>query len=148
MLTLGDSLSESLIAAHLDLHTRFPVAERKGDPQSIVGYVTFKDIVTALKLSPTDPSIRGILREIISLPAEIPISMALETLLRSHSHIALVRTLSGTIEGLITLEDIVEELVGDIQDEHDQLPVHVVRSGRGWIVGGGATLSRIRCFWA
>jgi putative hemolysin len=144
MLTLGDSLSEGLLAAHLDLHTRFPVAERKGDPQSIVGYVTFKDIVTALKLSPTDPSIRGILREIISLPADLPISTALETLLKSQSHIALVRTTSGSIEGLITLEDIVEELVGDIQDEHDQLPVHVVRSGRGWIVGGGATLSRIR----
>lgn len=144
MLALGDSLAETLIAAHVDLHTRFPVTERPGDPQAIVGYVTFKDIVNALKLSPGEPSIRGILREITSLSADMPISQALETLLKEHTHIAVVRSATGTVEGLITLEDIVEELVGDIQDEHDQLPVHVVRSGSGWIVGGGAKLSRIR----
>jgi putative hemolysin len=144
MLSLEDSLSDGLVTAHLDLHTRFPVSQRRSDPQSIVGYVTFKDIVTALKLSPQAPSVRGILREIPNLQAEIPISMALEFLLKERTHIALVRSATGTVEGMITLEDIVEELVGDIQDEHDLLPVHIVRSGTGWIVGGGATLSRIR----
>ncbi len=144
MLQLNDSLMDSLVAAHLDLHTRFPVCERKEDPQSIVGYVTFKDIVTAMKLNPQDSSIRGILREIPSFLEETPLSTALERLLREHSHIALVRDPAGRVAGLITLEDIVEELVGDIQDEHDLLPVHVIRTGSGWVVGGGATLDRIR----
>lgn len=144
MLALSDSLADSLLAAHLDLHTRFPVSERKDDPQSIVGYVTFKDIVTALKVSPQEPSIRGVLRAIPNLQAELPISAALEFLLKERTHIGLVRDTSGEILGMITLEDIVEELVGDIQDEHDLLPVHVIRAGDGWIVGGGATLAQIK----
>lgn len=144
MLRLSDTLAESLVAAHLDLHTRFPVCERPDDPQSIVGYVTFKDIVGAMKLSPQEPSIRGILRQLPSLKADVPISAALEFLLKEHTHIALVRDEAERVLGMITLEDIVEELVGDIQDEHDLLPVHVVRAGAGWIIGGGATLARIR----
>jgi len=130
MLTLTDSLADGLIAAHLDMHTRFPVSERKDDPQSIVGYVTFKDIVTALKLSPQEPSIRAIMRQIPSLNAKVPISVALEFLLKERTHIGLVRDETDKVLGMITLEDIVEELVGDIQDEHDLLPVHVIRSGK------------------
>jgi putative hemolysin len=144
MLFRDGSIGESLIEAHLDLHTRFPVCAQQGDAQSIVGYVTFKDIVTALKISPKEPSIRGIMREIPSLHADVVISVALEFLLKQHTHIALVRDKQGAIVGMITLEDIVEELVGDIQDEHDMLPRHVVRSGSGWLVGGGATLAKVK----
>lgn len=144
MLTADSSLADSLIAAHLDMHTRFPVAERDGDPQSIVGYVTFKDIVAVMKISPQSPTLRGILRQIPSLSDALPISAAMESLLREHTHIALVRNQGGQVVGLITLEDIVEELIGDIQDEYDLLPVHVVRAGSGWVVGGGATLNRVQ----
>ena len=44
MLNLADSMAESLVAAHLDMQTRFPVTERPGDAQFIVGYVHFKDV--------------------------------------------------------------------------------------------------------
>ncbi len=143
-LHLNSSLSDTLISAHLDLHTRFPVCEVENDPQTIVGFVNFKDIVTAMKLNPREPSVKGILREIISIQSETTIAVALEFLLKERAHIALVRNKSSQVLGMITLEDIVEELVGDIQDEHDQLPLHVIKSGNGWIVGGGATLSKIR----
>jgi putative hemolysin len=144
MLLMSNTLSDCLIAAHLDMHTRFPVAERKDDPQSIVGYVTFKDVVSALKLSPKDPSIRGIVRQIPSLLGSLPIATAMENLLREHTHIALVRDATGNVMGMITLEDIIEELIGDIQDEYDLLPIHIIRSGNGWVVGGGASLARLK----
>jgi len=137
MLNLADSISDSLIAAHLDMHTRFPVATKSSDPQTIVGYVTFKDIIAVLKNSPTDPSLRSIMRGIPSLLEDLPISTALEQLMREHTHIALVRDSQQRVLGMITLEDIVEELIGDIQDEYDLLPVHVMKSGLGWVVGGG-----------
>ncbi len=144
MLTLSDSISSSLIAAHLDMHTRFPVAETPGDAQTIVGYVTFKDIIAVLKNNPGEPSIRSIVRGIPSLYEDLPISTALEQLMREHTHIAIVRGHDQKVLGMITLEDIVEELIGDIQDEYDLLPVHVMKAGNGWVVGGGLSPLRFR----
>jgi putative hemolysin len=143
MLTITDSLSDSLVAAHLDMHTRFPVAETNGDPQTILGYVTFKDVVSMLKLSPKEPTLRGIVRQLPNLDGRLTIAVAMENLLREHTHIALVRD-GGKVMGMITLEDIIEELIGDIQDEYDLLPIHVIRSGKGWVVGGGASLARVK----
>ena len=144
VLALDSSLSECLIAAHMDMHTRFPVAKVKSDPQTIVGYVTFKDIVSVMRINPSEPSIAGILRSIPKLDQSLQISVALERLLREHSHIALVTDSIGSITGMITLEDIVEELLGDIQDEYDMLPIHAVRAGQGWLVGGGISLPRLK----
>ncbi len=143
MLNANDSISQCLIAAHLDMHTRFPVTTDPGNPQAITGYVNFKDIIVQMRLSPHDTSLEGIIRVLPSLPADLAISSALESLMRYRTHIALVRESDGTVAGMITLEDIIEELVGDIQDEYDLLPVHAVRSGSGWVVGGGIGLARL-----
>lgn len=138
------SLSENLIAAHLDMHTRFPVVERQGDPQSVIGYVNFKDIVATLHLSPQNPTFRAIIRPIPSIRDDQAIASCLEQMMREHTHIAVARDAAGAIVGMVTLEDILEELVGEIQDEFDRLPAHLVGSGDSWFAGGGLLLERLR----
>lgn len=144
MLVADAPLSENLIIAHMDLHTRFPVSVRKGDPQTIVGYVTFKDMVLLAKTHPGNPVLREIIRPLISVPIDMNLSDALKRMTAEHLHLALVRGQGGTVVGMISLEDIFEELVGDIQDEFDRLPKHISPSGNQIVVGGGVTLGQLR----
>ncbi len=144
MLDANAMIADCLVAAHLDMHTRFPVAERAGDPQFIIGYVNFKDIVAHMRLAPHQPSLRAILRTITSFQEDTPVSTCLEALIKERTHIALVRNSLGQVVGMVTLEDMIEELVGEIEDEYDRLPGQGIPSGSGWVVGGGIALSRLR----
>ncbi len=142
-LDLEHSMSDSLLIAHTDMHTRFPVLAEPGNLQSICGYVNFKDIVSELRLAPDLPNLRGISRSIPDLADDWSIATCLQRMIRIHTHIALVRSKSGEIVGMVTLEDILEELVGDIQDEYDRSPTHVTESGNGWVIGGGVSLDQL-----
>lgn len=143
MIDLSCSTGDALVTAHLDMHTRFPVTERSGDPQGIVGYVIFKDIVAHLRFSPHDSSIRNIVRKINRYSEDLPIAQVLERLIHQREHIALVCASDGKIVGMVTMEDMLEEMVGEIEDEYDRLPNQLVATGRGWIMGGGLTLSSL-----
>jgi putative hemolysin len=144
MLAADAPLTENLIIAHLDLHTRFPVAERKGDAQSIIGYANFKEMMFLAKTHPQNPSVREITRPLIALPADMPVSEALRQMVAEHVHLAVIRDPANTVIGMVTQEDVFEELVGDIQDEFDRMPRQITPSGRQFVVGGGATLARLR----
>jgi putative hemolysin len=65
-------------------------------------------------------------------------------MIREHTHIALVVDVSNKVVGMITLEDILEEFIGEIEDEYDRLPAHVTPSGRAWVVGGGISIQRLK----
>jgi putative hemolysin len=140
---VGSSLMDALIQAHLDMHTRFPVCLRETDPQSIESYVNFKDIVAALRVNPTDPTIRGISRPIQKVQDDMPLSSLLEMMIQQKIHIVIVVSKEGTVLGMVTLEDIIEELVGEIEDEFDRLPSHIQACGWGWIIGGGVPMSTV-----
>jgi putative hemolysin len=144
MVVADAPLSENLVVAHMDLHTRFPVTVTKGDPQAIIGYVTFKDMVLLAKTHPGNPVIREIVRQIISLPQELTLSEALRRMTLEHHHLALVRDKGGAVVGMITQEDVFEELVGDIQDEFDRLPRHISPVGHQLVVGGGVPIGQLR----
>jgi putative hemolysin len=146
------TLAEALIRAHLDLHTRFPISSEDNNAQTIEGYITFKDLVTALKMHAPTPTVKGIARPIKRIPATAAISQVLEQMMKEKIHIALVESEDDVVLGLITLEDIIEELVGDIEDEADSLPIHMHPTSGGWLMGGGvpmnAVTSRLGIAWS
>ena len=142
MVASDTSLADVLIEMHTHMHTRYPVCKHIGEADSIEGYVTFKDIVSALKINPAGLGLRGIVRPIRRIAAQMNLAQALTDMIRDRVHIMLV-TENGIVCGLVTLEDVVEELVGDIHDEYDRLPSHVHAIGESVLAGGGATVGEL-----
>jgi CBS domain containing-hemolysin-like protein len=138
------SLTDALIAAHLHYHTRYPLTEG-GDINKVIGYVNFKDVVIALHINPKDPSLRGIMRPMLSVQDSENASVVLNKLILGHHHIAITLDAFGKVSGLVTLEDIIEEVFGEIQDEFDILPrfVRAIPDNR-YIVGGATPMSELR----
>ncbi len=143
MIPQNSTLADALVRAHLDMHTRFPVCENINDPQTIQGYINFKDIIAAIKINPEDPTIKGTIRPIMKFADTTPISKVLETMIQEKLHIGLVEGAQKQIIGMITQEDIIEELVGEIEDEFDRLPNHIHPYGNQWLVGGAVTMSAL-----
>ncbi|MSR47787.1 MAG: HlyC/CorC family transporter [Planctomycetes bacterium] len=138
------TLEEALVRAHLDMHTRFPVARDEKNPQTIEGYITFKDLVALLKMADGSAGLRAITRPIQRIAGSRTIASALDEMVHGRTHIALVVDEKDWITGMVTLEDILEELVGDIEDEFDRLPNHMVPTGEGVIAGGGVAIEALR----
>jgi putative hemolysin len=143
MVYAGSTLSHALLKAHLDMHTRFPVCMVENNPQSIERYLNFKDIVSALRVNPSDPTIKGISRPITKVQEDLPLSKLLEMMIQEKTHIVVVMSRDNTVLGMITLEDIIEELVGEIEDEFDRLPTHIHPCPTGWIMGGGVPMTTV-----
>jgi len=117
LLAAGDGIEAGLRAAARDLHTRYPVAGGAGLPADIVGYVNVKDLVIASHDPASGAQVGDIARPILSVEADRAVAECLEMLMAERSHLALVRNAEGVVVGLITLEDIIELLVGDIDGE-------------------------------
>ena len=83
------------------------------------------------------PNLRGITRQIKTVQDAIPISVVLEQMIQDKIHITLVANKDQKVVGMVALEDIIEEMVGEIEDEFDRLPNHIHPYGGGWIMGGG-----------
>jgi putative hemolysin len=142
-LSTSQSLADAIAAAHIEAHTRFPVFE-EGDFHRVAGYVNFKEMIYYMRTNPGDPSLRGIIRPVGFVPPELPASELLRRFVSEHVHLAIVRDSEGKTLGMVTFEDIVEELVGDLEDEFDRLPrmIHPLTGGT-WMFGGGTPMSEV-----
>lgn len=143
MLSTNQTLNEALIAAHIDAHTRFPVREGN-DRNQVLGYINFKEMVYFMTTNPSDPSLRGIIRPVHFADPDQSASDLLKTFIDQHEHMAIVRDAEGRCLGLITLEDLIEEMVGKLEDEFDRLPRHIHSlTGGTWMFGGGVPMSEV-----
>jgi CBS domain containing-hemolysin-like protein len=106
-----------LEAVRAGAHTRMPVFD--GDLDNIVGFVNTKDLFHLFSLNGV-VILHDALYPPLYLQAEQTVADALRLFRRSHKPMALVKGEEGKIIGLITLEDLLEEIVGDIEDEHDR----------------------------
>lgn len=143
MLDADDSIADTFVKAHLDMHTRFPVRATPDNPQDIIGYLNFKDIFLSTKTSGGTPATaRSIVRPILRLEADTIISAALEKMMKNKQHICLV-TEGDKITGILTLEDIFEEMVGEIEDEYDFFPAYIRPFGSGVVASASAKMADV-----
>lgn len=114
-LLLNHTFEENLHIVYETKHTRYPVGEH--DKDEIIGFVHITDLLTA------DPDVeqdlRSYIRPILSVPESIEISRLLKLMQRKHSQLAVVIDEYGGTAGILTMEDILEEIVGEIGDEFD-----------------------------
>lgn len=143
VLSTSQDLSQAVIAAHIDAHTRFPVCQ-DGDRNRVSGYVNFKEMIYLMSSNLRDPVLRGIIRPVHFVDPDSSAADLLKTFIDQHEHVAIVRDAAGCCLGLITLEDLIEELVGELQDEFDRLPryIHALSEGT-WMFGGGVPMSEV-----
>src|SRR5437016_9997699 len=96
-------------------HTRFPLCRENLD--NTIGLIHIKDLVPMMR--DPDPDLLKIKRDPIPVPEMMPLEKLLKLFLNKHAHLALVVDEFGGTVGIVTLENVLEELVGDIQDEFD-----------------------------
>lgn len=97
--------------------TRLPVYE--GTPDNIIGMVHLKDVFGVL-LNHEETSLKNLVRPILFIPESVKVNQLLRELRQKHMHIAIVLNEHGSVTGLVTLEDVLEEIVGEISDEHER----------------------------
>jgi CBS domain containing-hemolysin-like protein len=123
-------------------HSRFPVIG--DDVDDVVGVVTIADVVTLEPAARATTAVRGLATEPVALPESARLPEVLDRLKAAHRQMAIVVDEYGGFAGIITLEDVAEELVGEIRDE-DDLPEPVIeRTGEdSWTIPGRARVDEI-----
>lgn len=111
--------------------SRYPVYE--DDPDHILGIVHVKDLARAAEES----DLRGLIREACFVPGNLALPELFRRLQESHAHMAVVLDEHGGVDGLVTLEDLLEEIVGEIEDEHSRPKLRLKRLPDGTLLASG-----------
>jgi magnesium and cobalt transporter len=140
----GDTLLKTVIESG---HSRFPVMDE--DREKIVGILLAKDLLR-LAVNDTAPfDIKEFMRTPVFVPESKRLNVLLREMRRSRVHMAVVADEYGGIAGVVTIEDIIEQIVGDIDDEHDiDEDVNIRKDGdRQYIVRGQTPIDEFNEFF-
>ncbi len=113
-----DEPAEALVAMVVESgHSRFPVIGE--DRDQILGILLAKDLLRLQAAQAEDFDIREYMRPVVFVPESKRLNVLLKEFRRNHNHIAMVVDEYGGVCGLVTIEDVIEQIVGEIGDEHD-----------------------------
>lgn len=112
-----DSFEDNIKIALSERMTRYPICD--GDKDHIIGFLHIKDLLRALNAG-KKPDLRSLARNVLVVPESLPISKLLRMLQKHKSQLAVLIDEYGGTAGMVTVEDILEEIVGEIQDEFDE----------------------------
>lgn len=121
-----DNLEESIAIFKEQNFTRYPIID--GDKDHIIGMINAKEVLTALATNKKFKDIQHFIRPIIRVIDSIPIQNLLVKMQKERIHLAVLMDEYGGTSGLVTVEDILEEIVGEIRDEFDADEVNDIRT--------------------
>jgi CBS domain containing-hemolysin-like protein len=136
-LDVSATLDETLALIEESGRSRYPVYEDSID--NIIGLVLAKDLIPILRSPPPNFTMRSIMRPVHVVPGSREVESVLSDFKRLKEHMAIVLDEYGGTAGLVTMEDLLEEIVGEILDEYDEPLEHPVPEGADLVVISGAT---------
>ena len=119
-----------------EAHSRMPVVNE--DLENCLGMVHIKDIFK--KINNKTLNIKSLLREVIYIPSATPVFNLLQKMKKQNIHLAIVMDEFNSVAGLVTIEDLVEEIVGEIEDEHDSEEAPLYRQSNKNLIMDAAML--------
>jgi CBS domain containing-hemolysin-like protein len=144
-LPAGIPVREALHLLRRANHTRLPVY--RGTLDDVVGILHVRDLIRALEEGRDGDPITAHVRPAFFVPEVLAVRDLLAEM-RTRTHVALAVDEYGGIAGLVSLEDILEEIVGDIRDEHDlEEALFLEQSDGSWLVGGSAHVEQLESFF-
>jgi CBS domain containing-hemolysin-like protein len=141
-LTTRRPLAENLAIARESMYARFPVCDP--DLDHVVGYAHIRELHNRVLENEDVGVLLQVRRPVPFVPGAAPLDDVLHQLRAEKSHMAIVVDEYGGTAGLLTLEDLIEEIVGEIQDEFDEeAPLLRKEAAGAWFVDGGATVEEV-----
>lgn len=138
------SFEENIKLIQSEQYTRYPVAE--GDKDRIIGMVNVKDLFLAYTLNPKTLNLLDHVRPVLTVIESTPVQEILRRMQKERVHMAVLIDEYGGTAGLLTLEDIVEEIVGEIRDEFDAEEKPMVERGKDkdhWVFDGKVLIGEV-----
>lgn len=137
-LDVDDPLDRVVTLALEEGHSRFPVCDKSVD--KIIGILLVKDLLKLIVESPEEFKIRDYMREVLYVPESMPVKNAFENMRAGKYQLAVVIDEYGGTAGIVTMEDILESIVGDIEDEYDDEEEEINEVSEGVFTLDGTTL--------
>jgi CBS domain containing-hemolysin-like protein len=142
-LWLDKPLAENLRTAQISGHSRFPVCS--GSLDKVTGLLLVREWLWQISLLGPETPFEPLVRPVLQFELTTPLHIMMERFRNSRNHLAVVLDAQGALAGLVTFEDVLEEIVGDIRDEFDigSGPIYE-RNAHTIVVSGGFTLRELQ----